>query len=504
MPTGRRCLQEEKPFLTELGRIFHLVKAHFRERPAKQPAPRRSPSRSHHSDPTSRAGRLGSSKSSNAQRRASARRSASGGSIWITFKGGFATRHVPAPSQRRRAEAKAAARVALSLKKRRQALERAEGFVQSAWQQAAEAGLLTVSAHDNNNVTPQDVSARRTGKTTQTESAVDLSTMSATELMRRTLPNEEGASYLMEQYAIAVSMLCPAAVGSHVRALLETVSAGGHMGHERNDASHKRRNNNISKSSSNNSNSTTQYAGMISSESVSSAHANSVWAVHRSAIQEIRWREYMIRHTVYGPNAEANAQLACANDVHEDEEHDKNRPHAADGSGAHTSTTTTGCVGDDDETLTKAERYYFLLREPTASASASATASDAMTRNEEAEEKNNINESTPAATGVSVTEDILPNKCIVRVRSSQRVKQTMILSKVKDIHHFVSNFSQVMRKELSSSRLPRAPAVEEEAMRAGGAGDGHNGGMGQAGVRRDGKAANERHGQNHHSNRRRR
>lgn len=55
--------------------------------------------------------------------------------------------------------------------------------------------------------------------------------------------------------------------------------------------------------------------------------------------------------------------------------------------------------------------------------------------------------------------DIVPTKCIVKIRNSQRHKHTSILHSQKAINYFVSNFMQTLKRELgaASCKLPRGP-----------------------------------------------
>lgn len=88
----------------------------------------------------------------------------------------------------------------------------------------------------------------------------------------------------------------------------------------------------------------------------------------------------------------------------------------------------------------------------------------------------------PVAAGGSG--DVVPTKCIVRIRSSQRDKHTAILSTAKAVNYFRSNLGQVLRKELSGSRLPRggntAGDDAEPGSGAGKSGAQHGGGAAAA------------------------
>lgn len=60
---------------------------------------------------------------------------------------------------------------------------------------------------------------------------------------------------------------------------------------------------------------------------------------------------------------------------------------------------------------------------------------------------------------VSKIIDIVPTKCIVKIRNSQRNKHTSILNSQKGINFFVTNFMQTLKRELgaASCKLPRGP-----------------------------------------------
>jgi hypothetical protein len=179
---GMRRPTEEKALLSEFAKMFHVAKANHKEHhntshtAETQPSP--PPARQQHS-------KKESCTSAKETRRGSQRRSQHGGSIWMVLKGGFGPHSVPLASSTHRVAARADQRAALSEKRRVAALEAAEAYVESAWQQARESGLVN---SDNT-------------------------------------PTEEGDAYLAEQYATASKMLATAPVGEFLHSLVDTHSA---------------------------------------------------------------------------------------------------------------------------------------------------------------------------------------------------------------------------------------------------------------------------------------
>lgn len=103
-----------------------------------------------------------------------------------------------------------------------------------------------------------------------------------------------------------------------------------------------------------------------------------------------------------------------------------------------------------------ASQYYFTIAEPLApvdSASADGVADTAG--------------GSGNAHGGEQAKDVLPTKCIVRIRNSNRTKRTTIIASVKAANYFKSNFMQVIRKELATSKLPRGEDHAESKQQHG-------------------------------------
>lgn len=173
---GMRRPTEEKALLAELGKMFHVAKATHKEHHNAQHTSA-SPAVA---DKKKKAGR-GAAKDT---RPGSKRRSAHGGSIWMVLKGGFGPHAVPTAADSKCVAARAQQRAALSERRRVAALQEAEAYIESAWQQARESELVS---SDNT-------------------------------------PTEEGDAYLAEQYATAARMLAPSPAGAFLHQLVETHS----------------------------------------------------------------------------------------------------------------------------------------------------------------------------------------------------------------------------------------------------------------------------------------
>ncbi|KAG5487912.1 hypothetical protein LSCM1_08227 [Leishmania martiniquensis] len=183
MPTrtgGMRKFADEKALLSELSKMFHLLKANYKEQRNGREAAAAPSSASASSAARGSASRKASRKERSDTRRGSQRRSHHGGSIWILLKGAFGPKTVPTAMQSKRVDRRADQRALLSERRRAAALKAAEAYIQSAWQQAQEAELLN-----------QDGT-----------------------------PTEEGDAYLAEQYALASRMLSPRATGAYLHQLV--------------------------------------------------------------------------------------------------------------------------------------------------------------------------------------------------------------------------------------------------------------------------------------------
>lgn len=307
---GARGLQDEKTLLAELGRLFHVARANVREqRGAHRPPP-------------------------------AARR---GGSVWVVLKGGFA--RVPAAGRAAKVAHNSAFRGRLSERRRVEALEAAEAYVATAWQQAREAGLLL-----------EDGSAPS---------------------------GDEGLQYLREQYEVAASMLRRGAVGACLKKTVDQ-TVPGHIA-----------------------------AAAGSTPPAAPAASSTLFTTEE-------WAGIIARENVI---LKRFARSAAAQD-------------------------------DGDmilhEAAQVAQRYYFVTAEPLAPPH-SPSAETAAGRGS----------GGGSAHGGEKARDVLPTKCIVRIRGSNRCKHTSILASTKAINYFRSNFMQVIRKELGSSKLPRGEDLTE-------------------------------------------
>lgn len=361
---GLRRVEDEKQLLSELSKLFHVVKAAHKEQrnvnaaaatttttgasvSSSSPSPnpqgaantvsagdKRKPNTGAAQKAKS-VGVKGSAKRSSTARRGSQRRSKAGGTVWVVLKGGFASSAVPSAAQSSQVTSKAKTRADRVHKNRIAALENAEAYVKSAWQQAEEAGLLLDD-----------------GKT----------------------PNPDGETYLREQYAEAVKLLQKPAPGAYLRQLVATHSTSA------------------------------------STESKAAA----VKAVQpQSSAQSVKeWEGIISRErAILSRAATFSVNTGASKNSNEEEESEAVRAAIEEAQSACYSALAEPCVGG-------------------------------------------------TSTGAAPQADIVPTKCIVRIRNSQCQKHTAILSTPKAINYFRSNFAQVMRKELSSSKLPRG-AVED-------------------------------------------
>ncbi|KAK7198689.1 hypothetical protein NESM_000832600 [Novymonas esmeraldas] len=190
MPTsagGTRRLAEEKTLLSELSKLFHIIKANHKEqRNGRETAtPAAAATTTAHS--VAAPIKAARQRAKVDTRRGSRRRSRHGGSVWIVLKGGFGPRSVPTATDTRVVARRASGRAVLSEQRRVRSLAEAEAFVESAWQQAREAELLGSDG----------------------------------------TPTDEGDAYLAEQYATASRMLCTTAVGTHLHQLVAQHCSSG-------------------------------------------------------------------------------------------------------------------------------------------------------------------------------------------------------------------------------------------------------------------------------------
>nr|CAJ2466249.1 unnamed protein product [Leishmania braziliensis] len=316
---GMRKPVEEKALLSELSRMFHLLKANRKEqRNGREAATAAAAS----SAGVCTTGAKASKRATRDARRGSQRRSRRGGSIWIVLKGGFGPRSVPTAAQAERVDTRANGRALLSERRRAASLKEAEAYIQSAWQQAQEAELLTKDG----------------------------------------TPTEEGDAYLAEQYAMASRMLCPPTTGAHLSQLVANHCSSG-----------------------------------LDNAVTGATHGQPAYVLTRSEWEDLCTREAAILFRY------------------------------------RTSATPCGTAEDyfKEQQQARENIYHFATAEPTTRAG-----------------------------------DIVPTKCLVRIRDSQREKHTCILSTPKSVNYFKSNFGQVLRKELSGSRLPRGSTADEAAAAA--------------------------------------
>ncbi|KAG5508380.1 hypothetical protein JIQ42_08118 [Leishmania sp. Namibia] len=309
---GMRKLTDEKSLLSELSKMFHILKANHKEQRNGREAAAVATSAA-----AGATSGKASKKAKSDTRRGSRRRSCRGGSVWVVLKGGFGPKSVPTAMQSQRVDTRADQRALLSERRRAAALKEAEAYIESAWQQAREAELLT-----------QDGT-----------------------------PTEEGDAYLAEQYALAAQMLSPRTTGAYLHQLVaKHCSAGAE---------------------------------------------NAVTGVTHGGL------EYMLTRSEWEDICTREAAILFR---------------------YRTSATPPGTAEDYFKQQLQAREvlYHFATAEPT-----------------------------------TKTGDVVPTKCFVRIRDSQRNKHTSVLSTAKAVNYFKSNFGQVLRKELSGSRLPRGGAADE-------------------------------------------
>ncbi|KAG8342982.1 hypothetical protein ERJ75_001330300 [Trypanosoma vivax] len=345
---GARALQEEKTLLQELSKLFHVARANAREqRIIKRAATSREGDGKPKNAVSSARQKPGLKAGHKANKCTSrARKSKNGGTVWVVLKGGLA--QVPTSGMTGVIAHNTEFRGRLSERRRLEALETAEVYVQTAWQQAQEAGLLL-----------PDGSAPS---------------------------GDEGLLYLREQYHVASGMLRREPVGQHLKQLVECSIPTTFKNDE----------------------------VPFSSTSGATVYDKDTWA-------DIITRENVILKRF-------NSRLSG--------------------------------VDSTDQILNEAEnvasKFYFPVAEPLAPVGSTAAQST------------NSSNSIEVLHGEQVR-DIVPTKCIVRIRGSNGKKHTTILSTAKSVNSFKTNFMKIIRKEVSGSMLSRGAEAVEERQRQGGA-----------------------------------
>ncbi|RNF01206.1 hypothetical protein TraAM80_07144 [Trypanosoma rangeli] len=352
---GARALQDEKVLLAELGKLFHMARANVREQrntqraeAKRQKAPTTTAARAKR---TAAAGAKGGNLTEGRPPRTGSKRSRKstrGGTVWVVLKGGFT--RVPTSEKAQAIAHNTAFRGRLSERRRVQALERAEEYIQTAWQQAQEAGLLLDDGSGPN--------------------------------------GDEGLQYLREQYEVAAGMLRREPVGAFLKKIVaQTIPS---------------------------------YA-TVPAEATTPAAASLASAAAPMLLTRDEWADVIARETLilkrFAP-----------------------------------STSTEEDTGEAvlHEAAQVPSRYYFPIAEPLAPLEAAL-----------AETTVGYRDTGSDAPGGEQARDVLPTKCIVRIRGSGKQKHTAILASTKAVNYLKSNLMQVIRKELSGSKLPRGEDVVE-------------------------------------------
>ncbi|KAH9593297.1 hypothetical protein LSM04_008073 [Trypanosoma melophagium] len=344
---GMRELQEEKTLLSELGKLFHITRANAREQRIKQQVAKATStntvSETSNNNPQKEGSRKRKQKQKQKQQTQSkrSRKSIRGGTVWVVLKGGFA--RVPTEANGAVISNNKNFRGRLSEKRRMEALEAAEQYVQTAWQQAQEAGLLV-----------EDGSAPS---------------------------GEEGLQYLREQYAVAAGMLRRDAIGSRFKQIVDQTIPSG------------------------------------LANAASSSH---VEATTTTVYDKDKWAEIIARENVI---LNRFADSSAVKD---------------DGELVHHEAAQVG------------SKYYFNTFEPLAAESGGSK--DVST--------GHASGNSDALRGEQVR-DVLPTKCIVRIRGSGKQKHTSVICTTKAVNYFKSNFMQIIRKEIGNSKLPRGEETTE-------------------------------------------
>lgn len=352
---GARTLQDEKVLVQELGRLFHVARANAREQrvikraaarteegsasPSKPRTGKASEKKPKKKKSNSKKGKKGKSSSDKSRRARGPRRKTRGGTVWVVLKGGFT--RVPTTSMTAIVEHNKVFRGRLSEQRRLAALEAAEAYVQTAWQQAQEAGLLLPDGSGPN--------------------------------------SDEGLEYLREQYDVAAGMLRREPVGARLKQVVEsTISSSAAVG-----------------------------------------AADMTTAVPETVYDRDQWADIITRENVILRRFSKSLPLETDN--------------------------TEAVLAEAAEVPSK---FYFQIAEPLAPQDSNTLA---LTPN---------SSSADLLHGEQVI-DVLPTKCIVRIRGSGGKKHTTIISTPKGVNSFKSNFMQLIRKEISNSKLPRGEHTVE-------------------------------------------
>ncbi|RNF21736.1 hypothetical protein TcG_03054 [Trypanosoma cruzi] len=362
---GMRVLEDEKVLLAELGKLFHMARANAREqrnthraegRRRKATVTTTTPTTTRRTKTTTGAKKdLKEGRPPRTGSKRSRKTSTRGGSVWVVLKGGFA--HVPTSEKTNTIAHNTVFRGRLSERRRVQALEEAERYIQTAWQQAQEAGLLLDDGSGPN--------------------------------------GDEGLQYLCEQYEVAAGMLRREPVGAFLKQIVDqTIPSSAPM-------------------------SLTAPAPTFSS--VDNAATS-------TQLSRDEWAGVIARENVilkrFAPRASKEEE-----EKEEAEGHGESVLHEAD---------------------QVPSLYYFPIAEPLASLEAASAVTGMGFR-----------ETSDDARGGEQARDVLPTKCIVRIRGSGKQKHTAILTSTKSVNYFKSNFMQVIRRELSGSKLPRGEDAVE-------------------------------------------
>ncbi|EKF32236.1 hypothetical protein MOQ_003917 [Trypanosoma cruzi marinkellei] len=386
---GMRVLEDEKILLAELGKLFHVTRANARERRnTHRVEGRRRKASLPTAQMTTMAKTTGTKKRKDSREgrppkpgsKRSRKSRTRGGSVWVVLKGGFA--HVPTSEKTSTITHKTIFRGRLSERRRVQALEEAERYIQTAWQQAQEAGLLLDDGSGPN--------------------------------------GDEGLHYLCEQYEVAAGMLRREPVGGFLKQIVDqTIPNGTPMSLTASIPMFT----SVDNMGTSTQFSRDEWAGVIARENVILKRFVP-WAGKEEEKEEQEQRQQQV---------ESNKKKKKKKEEEEVE---------------------MEVEGHGEVVLQEADQvpslYYFPIAEPLATCESTSAETGMGFRNT----SGNTHSGEQAR-------DVLPTKCIVRVRGSGRQKHTAILTSAKSVNYFKSNFMQVIRKELSGSKLPRGEEAVE-------------------------------------------
>lgn len=210
--SGRRELSSETALLSNLSRMLHSAKVAHKEKTlvkkveklARKGKCETAPALENQGKET----KMGSSntmvdKPVKKKKRLSNKR---GGSVWIVLKGGFNASGVPLNKTNglsskgfySAAEKRAMKRLNLELLQREKRLQDAEAYIDSAWREAENGGLLEAPARSENK-----------GKA------------------QRGIPTEDGVTYLKEQYKVASQILSRPPIGQFMMDLINQHDSTG-------------------------------------------------------------------------------------------------------------------------------------------------------------------------------------------------------------------------------------------------------------------------------------